>query len=237
MRYGAIRDLVLCATVVAGRRPNCAGRATGDQERGRLRPRKALHRFARHLGLLTDITLKVTAQPRAARARSIVPVDDPRHGLMWARQLYPISLVASAIILGRSDSMLRFTRKMLGSDEGSDSRDFQGIQEIQDTLEEYPYVLMYTAEGLVRTCRPRWSEDCVLKAAGASGGAGRNRGRFRYGRRGTFPGDRLWMPAHAVGVPVRDLPAYIQDQAALLTARPFLVERQRLRLLSLWSRS
>ena len=57
------------------------------------------------LGLLADITLKVIAQPRLRRSL-IVPVDDLRHGLMWTRQLYPISLVASALILGRSESVL-----------------------------------------------------------------------------------------------------------------------------------
>ncbi len=228
MRYGAIRDLVLCATVVlADGRIVRAGRPVIKNVAGFDLVKLFIGSHGT-LGLLTDITLKVTAQPRLRRSL-IVPVDDLRHGLMWARQLYPISLVASAIILGRSDSILRFTRNMLGSDEGSDSRNFQGIQEIQDTLKEYSYVLMYTAEGLAEDVQAELQQVReVLRVTEAAGVEVKEPVEID-----DISGTDVW--AHflgqaadavhvRVGVPVRDLPAYAQDQSALLTAGDFLVD-------------
>ena len=50
------------------------------------------------LGLITDVTLKIVGKPRAQRTL-FMPVDDLRYGLLWARQLLPMSLVASAIVV------------------------------------------------------------------------------------------------------------------------------------------
>ncbi len=225
MRYGAIRDLVLCAIVVlADGHIIRAGRPVIKNVAGFDLVKLFIGSYGT-LGLLADITLKVTARPRQRRSL-IIPVDDLRHGLMWARQLYPISLVASAILLGRSDSIIRFTRNMQDNDEGSDSLNLQGNQDI---LKNHPYVLMYTAEGLAEDVQAelrqvrevlRISEVARVQAKepveidGVSG----TDVWTHFLEQG---GDAVQV---RVGVPVRDLPAYAQDQSALLTAGEFLVD-------------
>ena len=43
-------------------------------------------------------TLKIAVTPRAQRTL-LVLLDDLRHGLVWARKLLPLALIASAIVL------------------------------------------------------------------------------------------------------------------------------------------
>jgi len=225
MSYGAIRDLVLCATVVlADGRIIRAGRPVIKNVAGFDLVKLFVGSYGT-LGLLADITLKVSARPRQRRSL-IIPVDDLRHGLMWARRLYPISLAASAIVLGRSDSVLRFTRNMQDSDEGSDSRNLQGNQDI---LKNHPYVLMYTAEGLAEDVQAELRQVReVMRVTEAAGVEAKEPVEID-----DISGTDVW--AHflgragdavqvRVGVPVRDLPVYVQDQSALLTSEDFLVD-------------
>jgi D-lactate dehydrogenase (cytochrome) len=219
MRYGAIRDLVLCATVVlADGRVIRAGRPVIKNVAGY--DLVKLFIGARGtLGLLADITLKVTGLPRARRSL-IVPLDDLRHGLMWARQLYPLSLAASAIVLVSSGSILETIQQMPG--DGS-------MRYVEDALKGRPYALMYTAEGLVEDVQAelrqaheelRASKTVRIKAmepVEIDGVSGTDAWSHFLGQ----AGDAMHL---RVGLPVRDLPVYVQDQAALLIAGSFLVD-------------
>ncbi len=94
MRYGAIRDLILSVTVaLPDGRVIRAGRPVMKNVAG-FDLVKLFTGSHGTLGLITEATLKYTAQPRARRSLFLA-VDDLRHGLLQARQLLPSSLVAS----------------------------------------------------------------------------------------------------------------------------------------------
>ncbi|HET9918400.1 MAG TPA: FAD-linked oxidase C-terminal domain-containing protein, partial [Ktedonobacteraceae bacterium] len=153
------------------------------------------------LGLLTDITLKITPLPRA-RHTLLIPADDLRHGLIWARQMLPLALVTSAIVLFKGDTM----------------PDVPG-------LPPSPYLLSYTAEGLPEDVEAELDTvRQLLHTAGAPPPLAVE----------TPTGNDLWAdllrgaPRQAlqarIGVPIRDLPAYIQDQSHLLHGGTFLAD-------------
>ncbi len=98
MRYGSIRDLVLCATtVLADGRVIRTGRPVIKNVAGYDLTKVFIGSHGT-LGLITDVTLKIAVQPRAQRTL-LLPLDDLRHGLAWARKLLPLALIASAIVL------------------------------------------------------------------------------------------------------------------------------------------
>ena len=72
------------------------------------------------LGVLTDVTLKLTPEPRARRSLA-VPVTAPADGLRLAAAVASHALVASSIVLADAADAVGFTT---------------------------PYALLYTAEGL-----------------------------------------------------------------------------------------
>jgi D-lactate dehydrogenase (cytochrome) len=219
MRYGAIRDLVLCATVaLAGGRVIRAGRPVIKNVAG-YDLVKLFIGSRGTLGLLADITLKVSGLPRARRSL-VVPVNDLRYGLIQARQLYPRSLVASAIVLVRSERILETIQHIPGGVLGLD---------IQDALKGRPYALCYTAEGLAEDVQAELDRvRAALHAAEVDGVASGEPVEIE-----DISGTDVW--AHFLGqtydavhmragVPVRDLPVYVQDQAALLSGNDFLVD-------------
>jgi len=208
MRYGAIRDLVLCATVaLADGRVIRAGRPVIKNVAG-YDLVKLLVGSRGTLGLLTAITLKVSSLPRARRTL-IIPIDDLRYGLMLARRLYPLSLVASAILLVESESI------------------FQHTWETRNTIDGHRYALIYTAEGLVEDVQSEL--DLVHEELRAPETVGIDVPRVVEIE--SISGTDVW--AHflktdavhmRVGLPVRDLAAYVQDHMALLGSLPFLVD-------------
>jgi glycolate oxidase subunit GlcD len=119
MRYGAVRDVMLCAhvTLTDGRLVR-AGRVVVKNVAGYDLP-KVLVGAHGTLGLLTDITLKLVAIPRAKQTL-LVPIDDLKRGLTLGSQLLQVALTASAVVLAKGI-------------------DIPGISS--------PYVLAYTAEG------------------------------------------------------------------------------------------
>lgn len=125
MRYGSMRDLVICATVVlADGRQIRVGRPVIKNVAGYDLVKVFVGSHGT-LGLITDVTLKLTPLPRLQRTL-LVPVDDLQQGLALARQLLPQALVASAILLCK----------------GCDISAVEGLR-------RSAYTLVYTAEGIV----------------------------------------------------------------------------------------
>lgn len=150
------------------------------------------------LGLLTDVTLKVLPQLRARRTL-LLPVDDLSAGLRWAALVLPSALVASAIVLCRG------TRQ----------------RGMPDSL----YLLAYTAEGI--------PED-VAAELGQVRQALRNAGAPELLESEGVSGTDLWLAMTGgsaertlqarIGVPAKDLPTYLEGQAALLEQGTFIAD-------------
>jgi len=131
MRYGAVRDLVLCATVVLpdGRiirtgRPLVKNVAGFDMT-------KIFIGSHGTLGLLADVSLKISALPRARRSL-LIPVEDVRQGLSWGQELRRLALTASALVLCK------------------------GYQRAD--LVPSPYLLVYTAEGMAEDVQAEFDQ-------------------------------------------------------------------------------
>jgi len=143
MRYGALRDVVLAATIaLAGGRVIRAGRPVVKNVAGYDLPKIFVGAHGT-LGLLADVTLKLAPLPRA-QTSLVVPVPDVARGLEWGAQLLPICLVASALLL-------------------CDTR------AVADLDLPTPYALIYTAEGLEADVAAELDQARqALRAAGAS---------------------------------------------------------------------
>lgn len=119
MRYGSVRDVMLCCTVaLADGRIVRAGRPLVKNVAGYDLPKVFVGSYGT-LGVLTDVTFKIVAQPRCQQTL-VVPVNEVTTGLQWASRLLRVAMVASALV---------FTQGMFVSDVTS------------------PYALVYTAEG------------------------------------------------------------------------------------------
>ncbi len=120
LRYGAIRDNLLCATVaLADGRVIRAGRPVVKNVAGYDLP-KVFVGSCGTLGVLTEVTLKLIPRPRACRSL-LVPAEQASQGLAWGTRLVTTALVASTIALWSGG-----------------------------TTFESPFTLVYTAEGMVQ---------------------------------------------------------------------------------------
>jgi glycolate oxidase subunit GlcD len=107
MRYGALRDLLLSASVVLpDGRVISTGRPVIKNVAG-FDLTKVFVGSHGTLGLITDVTLKLIVPPRAQRTLQL-SLDDARSGLLLARQLLPLTLVASALLL-RKESWAQYS--------------------------------------------------------------------------------------------------------------------------------
>jgi glycolate oxidase subunit GlcD len=98
MRYGAVRDVMLCAHVaLTDGRLVRAGRVVVKNVAGYDLPKVFVGSHGT-LGLLVDVTLKIVPLPRAKQTL-LVPVNDLKRGLDWASQLLQVALTASAVVL------------------------------------------------------------------------------------------------------------------------------------------
>ncbi len=201
MRYGAIRDQVLCGTVaLTDGRVIRTGRPIVKNVAGFDLP-KAFIGSHGTLGLWTDVTLKLFVQPRRMRTL-LYPVEDMRQGLLWGRKFLPLALVASAILLCK----------------GSQQTGLSG-------LPQSPYVLAYTAEGMDEDVEAELQQ--VRHAIADAGGPAAVELE-------EYTGSDLWTAMLTqslgnatvvrVGVPVRDLPVYVQDQSAPLHHGSFIAD-------------
>ncbi|GCE26280.1 lactate dehydrogenase [Dictyobacter alpinus] len=197
MRYGAIRDNVLCATVaLADGRVIRTGRPIVKNVAG-FDLTKAFVGSNGTLGLLADISLKVFAQPRS-RQTLLYPVEDLSTGLRWGQEMLQLALTASAIVLLSGSS-------------------YENIQS--------PYLLAYTAEGV--------QEDVEAELAQLRQVLQRVQAPEPITITATS-GTDLWTSTLAaagadallvrIGVPVKDLPAYLEEHSALLQNDAYVVD-------------
>lgn len=197
MRYGAIRDLVLCATVaLADGRAIRTGRPVVKNVAGYDLTKAFVGAYGT-LGLLADVTLKIAVPPRARRTL-LVAVDDVRHGLRWARELLSVALVASAVVLSSNP-------QAAGTPDS-------------------PYVLAYTAEGLPEDVEAELDQAReALRAAGAPLSTQSNTlsGSDLWS---AFLADASRTLKVRVGVPAKDTAAFINDHAHLLRDVSLLVD-------------
>ena len=200
MRYGAVRDLVLCATVaLADGRVIRAGRPVIKNVAG-FDLVKAFVGSHGTLGLIADVTLKLVVKPRTQRTL-LIPVDDYRYGLVWAGKLLPMALVASAIMLCK-DCVIP-----------------KGAQ-----VSASPFTLVYTAEGITEDVEAEL--DQVRQVLRTEGGP---EPLEIEGLSGTdiwaasLAGSRGTLLVRA-GVAAKDVASYINDQAAALNEGAFLAD-------------
>lgn len=141
MRYGALRDVLLCATVaLADGRVIRAGRNLVKNVAGYDLPKLFVGSYGT-LGLLTEVTLKVIPRLRA-RQSLCVPVENVQQGLAWANQLTPRLLVASGLVMQQNAQ----------------------IAGVPST----PYTLILTAEGLAEDVTAELAEvQALLRQLGA----------------------------------------------------------------------
>ena len=206
MRYGSLRDIVLCGTVaLANGRLVRVGRPVIKNVAG-YDLTKVFVGSQGTLGLLTDITLKVVVQPRVKRSL-LVPLDNLQHGLRYARTLLPSVLVASALVLCK-DCML------------------PTMSQISQTPQA-PYTLVYTAEGMAEDVQAELAQvRHILQAEHAPApieidtGSGSDVWATLLGD----TGNPIQSVLLRVGIPTKDMPMYINDQSAILQHGAFLAD-------------
>jgi D-lactate dehydrogenase (cytochrome) len=98
LRYGALRDQVMATTVaLADGRVIRGGRSVVKNVAGYDLPKLFIGSQGT-LGLITDVTLKLSPLPRARHTLAL-PVADLQQGLAWAATTMPAWMVASGIVL------------------------------------------------------------------------------------------------------------------------------------------
>lgn len=136
LRYGALRDVVLCATVaLADGRLIRTGRPLVKNVAGYDLTKVVVGSYGT-LGVLTDVTLKLTPVPQTQRTL-LVPLDELVRGLEWAAALRAHTFVASALILctGGRQRDLPDSRYLLGYTAEGWSDDVQAeLDGVRDTL-------------------------------------------------------------------------------------------------------
>ncbi len=200
MRYGAIRDLVLCASIaLADGRVIRVGRPVIKDVAG-FDLTKVFVGSHGTLGLIADVTLKLVVKPRTQRTL-LVPFDDYRHGLTLTRKLLPLALVASAIALCKDCAIPGVVRST-----------------------QSPYMFAYTAEGVPEDVQAELDQvRGVLRTVGGAEPI------EVEGLSGTdiwaahLQGSRGKLLVRA-GVAAKDVAAYIDDQADVLNEGAFLAD-------------
>ncbi|MBN2005352.1 MAG: FAD-binding protein [Anaerolineae bacterium] len=139
MRYGGVRDLVLALTaVLPDGRIIRAGRPVMKNVAGYDLAKLFIGAHGT-LGLVTDITFKLSPRPRL-RQTVAIPVKTPTQGVIWGKRLAQKSLVASSILLcrgyalpdGNSEYTLLYTAEGLEPDVKTE------IAQIGEVLQEIP---------------------------------------------------------------------------------------------------
>ncbi len=198
MRYGALRDQVLCATVaLADGRVIRTGRPIVKNVAGFDMTRIFVGSYGT-LGLLIDVSLKISVQPRVRRTL-LVAVNELYDGLRWGQAMLRLALNASAIVLARGYQVAGLTASkylLAYSVEGM-------LEDVQAELEQVRQVLHAT------------DMPEALEVEDLSGTA-------------------IWVSMLGqatetsvlvrMGVPIKDVPAYILAQEALLHTEDFIVD-------------
>jgi D-lactate dehydrogenase (cytochrome) len=195
LRYGALRDLVMATTVaLADGRVIRAGRPVVKNVAGYDLPKLFIGSHGT-LGLLTDVTLKLSPLPRARKSYTL-PVIDLQQGLTWAAVTVPTWMVASGVILCSGVNL--------------------------PGAGDAPYALIFTLEGLEEDIATEADAlRTVLKEANAPAlvEADDLRATTEWAKFLDSGGDqatlvRIGLPAGRIGNYWSQLPAAIQAQAA-----------------------
>ncbi|MEM7536562.1 MAG: FAD-linked oxidase C-terminal domain-containing protein [Chloroflexota bacterium] len=108
IRYGSVRDSLLCATVaLPDGRTIRAGRPVVKNVAGYDLPKVFVGAHGT-LGLLTEATLKLVPLPRAKKTIGVA-VDDLSRGILWARESLKQPLVASGVVIAQAENQASFT--------------------------------------------------------------------------------------------------------------------------------
>jgi D-lactate dehydrogenase (cytochrome) len=196
MRYGSLRDMLLYATVaLSDGRVIRTGRPVIKNVAG-FDLTKVFVGSQGTLGVITDVTLKLVVPPRMQCTLQI-PVDDLRTGLRWARQLLPLALVASALVLRKHDN---------------------------ETVSSSAYSLVYTAEG--HPADVQAEIDQVRQFLRTAGGPAPIEVASSSGTDmwTDFLQEAQEMLCVRIGVAPKDLPTYINDQAVILHTGTFFAD-------------
>lgn len=140
MRYGSIRDLVLYTTVaLADGRGIRTGRPIVKNVAGYDLTKVFIGSHGT-LGLITDVTLKFFAQPRAKRTL-LVQGDTMQQLLQSARRVLPLALTASAVVVCKSEESTRSsaTSMLLYTAEGIVEDVEAELKQVRDTVEATVY--------------------------------------------------------------------------------------------------
>jgi D-lactate dehydrogenase (cytochrome) len=201
MRYGAVRDLVLCATVaLADGRVIRTGRPIVKNVAGYDLTKAFVGSYGT-LGVLTDLSLKIAARPRACRT-VLVPLDELAPGLELGQQLLAVALNASAIVL------------------------YHGYRDRAAGLPESRYVLAYTVEGLIEDVQAELEQVHErLHVAGCSTfqEVDQVTGTAIWSRLAGLGADDSSLLVRA-GVPVKDVAEYVMVQSSRLTDDAWLAD-------------
>ena len=199
MRYGSVRDLVLCATVVlADGRVIRAGRPVVKNVAGYDMP-KVFDGSYGTLGLIADVTFKLTPLPRA-RHTLFTPVDELARGLEWAGKCLSLALVASAIVVAK-------------------------IVNPKFQIPTSRYALAYTAEGTREDVAAELEQvKQVLRALGAPAPVQVDAPSGTDLWADLLGNSSAQAVCLRTGVAPKDLSAYVQAQAASLDSGAFLAD-------------
>ena len=233
MRYGSLRDLVLCATVVLGDgRVIRAGRPVIKNVAGYDLVKVFVGSHGT-LGLIIDVTLKLTPLPRARRTL-LAPLDDLERGLALAGQARRMALVASAILLCK-DCDIPALHALEGNSLpvgtlpiGALPVGARVVKSGGEGLYGRPpasYLLAYTAEGLPEDVQAELDQvRQVLRTAAVPAPVEVDQ----------VSGTDIWARLLGnssrralqvrVGVPASDLASYIQAQSAALNDAAFIAD-------------
>jgi D-lactate dehydrogenase (cytochrome) len=224
MRYGGLRDLVLALTVVlADGRVLRAGRPVVKNVAGYDLP-KVFVGSRGALGLIADVTLKITPLPRARRTLTLV-FDDLARGLACAARALPLALVASAIVLLKEENGYRLVYTAEGISEDVEAE----LAEVRRALagcrrgrSETRFLVRRSKNDAEIVERTGFS-DGLLEASGATpeqveAPTGTDLWASLLGSAGE---DALIV---RVGVAPQDLADYVEAHAALLAAGTFCAD-------------
>jgi D-lactate dehydrogenase (cytochrome) len=198
MRYGALRDQVLCMTVALpdGRiirtgRPIVKNVAGYDLT-------KAFIGSYGTLGLICDIALKISMRPREQRT-VIIPVETIEQGMQFGQQLMQVALTASAIVLCRGNALPGYSWSN--------------------------YILVYTAEGIPEDVQAELVQIrdllATLQAPSPLETDQTTGSQLWANILHTRSKDQIVVRA---GVPIKSLCAYVQECASLIDSGAWIVD-------------
>ncbi len=202
MRYGSLSDQVLAMTVVLGDgRILRAGRPVVKNVAGYDLAKLFVGSFGT-LGLIADITCKVTALPRSRRSL-LVPLENLDQGLTLGQRCLNLALVASAVVLTKGLSLP------------------ETAAPIQPGA---PYWLTYTAEGMPQDVDVEI--DLVLQALRKAGAPEPVTTQAISGTLlwQALLGEETPQIKIRAGVPAKDLPAFVGSQRLALERGNYLVD-------------